>query len=154
MVSHPIKNYNNELVSSTDEELKAWHSHYIFLGLSSSGHSLFKDYWKDSDALRNLGSPRQKEWDINQGICDKEVSEAISSMPNFKACGPDGIPMEFFKALIPCKDNSEESSENNSNISSGFKCLKAFINSIFRDSISYDFFAIIFNPLLIREMPR
>jgi len=28
MVSHPIKNNNNKLVSSTDEELKAWHSHY------------------------------------------------------------------------------------------------------------------------------
>jgi hypothetical protein len=28
MVSHPIKNNNNKLVSSTDEKLKAWHSHY------------------------------------------------------------------------------------------------------------------------------
>jgi len=53
-----------------------------------------------------------------------------SSTPNFKACGPDGIPMEFFKALIPCKDDSEGSSDNNSNISSGFKCLKALINRI------------------------
>jgi len=52
-VSHPIKNYNNELVSSTDEKLKVWHSHYKFLG-----HSLSKDYWKDSDALRNLGRPK------------------------------------------------------------------------------------------------
>ena len=38
--------------------------------------------------------------------------------------------MEFFKALIPGKDYSEESSENNSNISSDFKCLKALINRI------------------------
>jgi len=29
---------------------------------------------------------------------------------------------KFFKALIPCKDDSVESSENISNISSGFKC--------------------------------
>jgi len=36
--------------------------------------------------------------------------------------------MEFFKALIHC--DSEESSENNSNISSVFKCLKALINRI------------------------
>jgi len=41
------------------------------------------------------------------------MSEVISSTPNFKACGPDGISMEFFKALIPAKDDSEESSENN-----------------------------------------
>jgi len=118
------------LVSSTDEKLKVWHSHYKFLGSDSSGHSLSKDYWKDSDALRNLGRPRQQEWDINQGISDEEICKAISSTPNFKACGPDGIPMEFFKALIPCKDDSEGSSDNNSNISSGFKCLKALINRI------------------------
>jgi hypothetical protein len=55
-----------------------------------------------------LGSPRQQERDINQGISDEEISEAISSTPNFKACSPNGIPMEFFKALIPCKYDSEE----------------------------------------------
>jgi len=34
------------------------------------------------------------------------------------------------KALIPDKDDSKESSENNSNILSDFKCLKALINCI------------------------
>jgi len=53
MISHPIKNNNNELVSSSDEKLKAWHSHYKFLGSDSSGHSISKDFWKDSDVLRN-----------------------------------------------------------------------------------------------------
>ena len=62
-VSHSIKNNNNELVSSKDEKLKAWYSHHKFLGLDSLGHSLSKDYWKDSDALRNFGSPRQQEWE-------------------------------------------------------------------------------------------
>jgi len=98
--------------------------------LDSSGHSLSKDFWKDSDALRNSGSPRQQEWEINQDIKDEEINEAVSSTPNFKACGSDGIPMQFFKALIPGKDVSEESSDNNSIISSGFKCLKALINRI------------------------
>jgi len=41
--------------------------------------------------------------------------------------------MEFFKALIPGKNDSEESSEYNSNISSGFKCLKILINHIWND---------------------
>jgi len=54
-----LKNNNNELVSFTDEKLKVWHSHYKFLGSNCSGHGLSKDYWKDSDALRNLERPRQ-----------------------------------------------------------------------------------------------
>jgi len=36
----------------------------------------------------------------------------------------------FIKTLILYKDDSEESSDNNSNISSGFICLKALINRI------------------------
>ena len=55
---HPIKNNNNKVVSSTNEKLKAWNSHYKFLGLDSSGHNLSKDFCKDTDALRNLGRPR------------------------------------------------------------------------------------------------
>jgi len=35
-------------------------------------------------------------------------------MPNLKACGPDGIPMEFFKAFDSLvKNDSDESNENN-----------------------------------------
>jgi len=51
----------------------------------------------------------------------KKFAKQISFTPNFKACGPDGMPMEFFKALIPCKNDSEGSSNNNSNISSDLK---------------------------------
>jgi hypothetical protein len=41
-----------------------------------------------------------KNGKINQGMSGEEIRKAISSTPNFKACGPNGIPMEFFKALI------------------------------------------------------
>ena len=40
------------------KNLKVWHSPYKFLGSDSSGHSLSKDYWKDSDALRNFGKTK------------------------------------------------------------------------------------------------
>jgi len=50
------------------KKLKMRHSHYKFLGSDSSGHSLSKDFWKDSNALRNLGSPRQQEWEFNSDI--------------------------------------------------------------------------------------
>ena len=72
----------------------------------SSGHSLSEDFWKDSDALKNFGNPRQQEWEINQDISNEEISEVISSTLNFKACDSDGIPMEFFKTLIPGTNDS------------------------------------------------
>ncbi|KAG4102395.1 hypothetical protein H8356DRAFT_1358389 [Neocallimastix lanati (nom. inval.)] len=59
--------------------------------------------WKDSDAVKEfVGSPR---------------NNFISSyLPphNFKACGPDGIPMEFFKVFdsLVKKNDSEESTHN------------------------------------------
>jgi len=56
-----------------------------------------------------LGNPiRQQEWEINQDISNEEISYAISSTPNFKACDPDGIMMEFFKALIPGKKKKKK----------------------------------------------
>ena len=61
-----------------------------------------------------MENPRKQKWEINQDIREEEISEVISSTFNFKACNPDGIPMEFFKALIPGKDDLEESSENDS----------------------------------------
>jgi len=41
-----------------------------------------------------------------------------------------------WNSLNPGKDDSEESNENNSNISSGFKCLKALINRIWNGDFS------------------
>jgi len=49
----------------------------------------------------NFGSPRQNNRYINQHINDLEINEANLSTSTFKACGPDGIPLEFFKALTP-----------------------------------------------------
>ena len=71
-----------------------------------------------------------KNGKLTKILAMKKLAMRIWSTPNHKACGPDGISMEFFKALIPGKDDSEEYRENNSNITFGFKCFKALINSI------------------------
>jgi len=113
----------------TNENLKALHFYYKFLVSDSSGHSLSKEFWKDFDTPKNLENPRPQEWEINQDKNNEEICKEISSTPNFKDYGP-GIPVEFFKVLIPSKDDSEESSKNNKNMSSGFKCFKAIINCI------------------------
>ena len=41
-----------------------------------------------------------QEWNINQDISIDEIVQAIESTPNFKASGPDNIPIEFFKSLF------------------------------------------------------
>ena len=41
-----------------------------------------------------------------------EIKEAICDTSNYKASDPDGIPIEFYKALIPSDD------DNNNNVSS------------------------------------
>ena len=48
---------------------------------------------------------------INQDISIEEIKEAILATPNYKASGPDGIPIEFYKTLVPPDD---ENSVNNS----------------------------------------
>jgi len=62
MVSHPFKNNSNELVSSTDEEAKKF-GIFIINIRRSEGRILrvivvIKNFWKDSNALRNLESPK------------------------------------------------------------------------------------------------
>jgi len=42
-----------------------------------------------------------KNGKIKQDISNEEINEAILSTP--KACSLDGIPIEFFKVLIPGK---------------------------------------------------
>jgi len=62
IVSYPIKgnSNSNEFVSSIDKKPNVWHSHYKFQRMDSSGHSLSKDIFKDSDVHRNLENPRQQ----------------------------------------------------------------------------------------------
>ena len=65
-----------------------------------SGISLSLDYWSESTENEFLINLRNDEWDINQDISIDEIKFAILSTPNYKASGPDGIPIEFFKAEI------------------------------------------------------
>jgi len=53
---------------------------------------------------------RNEEWDINQDISIDEIKSAILSTPNYKASGPDDIPIEFYKAIVPGGEDNETSS--------------------------------------------
>lgn len=101
--------------------------------------SLSRDFWKDADTLWNFGTPKvTRMGKLTKVLAIKKISEAIASTPNFKSCGPDAMSMEFFKVLIPGKGESEESSEYNSNISSGFlKYLEDLIHRIWNGDFPF-----------------
>jgi len=81
-VSHPIKNNNNELVSTIAKKLIARHFHYKFQVSDSSGHGLSsRDFWKDSNALRNLRNLIHQEWEIIQDISYEEILARWSHLP-------------------------------------------------------------------------
>jgi len=125
----PIQDKNGNLVSSTEEQLVIWHGHYKKHASDLSGLSLSFDYWYETPSDSRFIFPRLAEWDINQEITVEEVKSAILSTPNFKASDPDGIPIEFYKALIP-PENSSDNSENTNAPSYGINCLLLLFNRI------------------------
>ena len=122
---HSIQNKDGLLVSSTKEVLDVWHDHYKTLASDPTGTSLSVDYWNNLPTNEFLLDFRDNEWDINQDISADEIRSAISSTPNFKASGPDDIPIEFFKALISNNDD-----DANNEPSSDMNCLLLLFNRI------------------------
>jgi len=65
-----------------------------------------------------------QEWNINQDISIDEIVQAIESIPNFKASGPDNIPIELFKSFF------YRDEDNNIMYGAGLKCLHLLLNRI------------------------
>jgi len=131
----PIKDKNGNLATTTEGQLKVWKNHYEKLlsdnikSDSSSNKNLHSDLERSHNSPdkvhSNFDFPILEEWDINQDITVEEITNAILATPNYKASGPDGVPIEFYKALIPFDD------ENNNDNSSGMHCLQALFDRIF-----------------------
>ena len=83
----------------------------------------------NSPAIKRIKKLKHSEWDINQDISIEEIVRAISSIPNFKASGPDEIPIEFYKALVP-DVSSNDSDDTDSPTPSGLSCLHTLLNRI------------------------
>ena len=97
----PVKDKNSKLATSTKEQLEVWHNHYKKLVSSHSDINSALIEWSNKFSNGTIRYTRHNEWDINQDISIEEIKEAILATPNYKASGPDGIPIEFYIALIP-----------------------------------------------------
>ena len=120
----PIKDKHGKLVTSTEDQLVVWHDHYEKLASDPSGDSLNLDSWYDDPSNPRFFIRKRHEWDINQEISIDEIIDAITAIPNYKASGPDGIPIEFYKALISPSDSSEDDTPF------GLQCLHKLFNKI------------------------
>ena len=121
--NHPIKDKKKHLVSSTEGQLQVFYDHYKNLASDPKGYSLSYSYWNNSYIKKHIIADEHPDWDINQEISKDEIKEAILSTPNYKASGPDNIPIEFYKALLP--NNNSDHTE-----SSGLELLFKLYNKI------------------------
>ena len=100
MSNSPVKDKNGKLATSTKEQLEVWHNHYKKLASSHSDINSALIEWSNKFSNGTIRYTRHNEWDINQDISIEEIKKAILATPNYKASDPDGIPIEFYKALI------------------------------------------------------
>jgi len=99
-----IKDNNGHDLLSPSEQLKRWAEHYEDLASDVTGHSLNRAYW---ERVFRFNYRNSIIWDINDLIFIQEIRNTILSMKNNKAPGPDGIPIEFYKALF-CNEKLEK----------------------------------------------
>ncbi len=123
-----IKDDNGNLVSSSEERRNVWYNHYKKLASDPSGVSLSLEYWNNRTSNDRSNDRRFPDWDINQDISLEEIKSAILATPNYKATGPDGIPIEFYKAFLLNEDSSEDNSSTLEN--PGIKCLHSLFSRI------------------------
>jgi len=117
----------HDLVSSTDQ-LHRWAEHYKDLFSDSTGHSLNRTYW---NYIFHSFPYNEFSWNINDPISIPEIQNIVLSMKNNKAPGPDGLPIEFYKAFFRKSNQNETNEENFSNAA---KCLEIIFNKIWNGS--------------------
>eukprot|EP00833_Pecoramyces_ruminatium_P010910 jgi/Orpsp1_1/1184942/evm.model.c7180000091668.1 len=136
--SYIIKDKTGKYLFSRADQLNRFAEHYEDLASDITSHSLNKDYW---EKLFDVHSSNNRTWNINKPIEMSEIQETVSSMKNNKAPGPDGIPIEFFKAFFNEPDSSDSSTSNSStesNYSDCAKCLLLMFNKIWNGDFPED----------------
>jgi len=137
-LSHPM--YSNSTSSSVlrdkqsnylfshSDQLNRFAKHYSELSSDVTQHSLDNEYWVNLFGINPNNNPT---WDINDPINMEDIQSTVLDIKNNKAPGPDGIPIEFFKAFFSESDlfdNQDDSSDVH--YSSCAKCLLSLFNKI------------------------
>ena len=101
---HLVKSKSGQDFFDPNVQLKRWAEHFNDLASDSTGHSLNQDYW--ANVFGN--NPRNPNtWNINDPTSLSNIRNTVLSKKRNKAPGPDGIPIEFYKAFF-CNHDQEE----------------------------------------------
>jgi len=95
--SNVLKDRNGNLLCTPRDLVNRFGEHYEALASDVTGHSLDQKYWQEC-----LGPPSTDTtvWNINGPITMDEIQKVVRSMQCNKAPGPDGLPVEFYKAFF------------------------------------------------------
>lgn len=85
------------VILEPDKVAERWSEHFAELASDGNSHSLDRTYWEDR--LQDL--EEKPEWmGINRVISWAEVKGAVKAMPRGRAAGTDGLPAEWFQAIV------------------------------------------------------
>ena len=101
---HLVKSKSGQDPFDPNDQLKPWAEHNKDLASDSTIYSLDQDY-QVNIFLNNPRNPNT--WNINNPISLSDIRNTVLSMKHNKAPGPDGIPIEFYKAFF-CNHDLEE----------------------------------------------
>ena len=102
--------------------------HYNELVSDATQQSLDNEYWVNLFGTNPNNNPT---WNINDPVTMEEIRNIVLDMKNNKAPGPDGIPINFFKAFLSKSDLSDNQDDSSVvHYSNCTKCLLSLFNKI------------------------
>jgi len=117
-----IKDKQGNFLFSHSDQLNRFAEHYSELVSDVTQHSLNNEY---RVSLFQTNPNNNPTWDINDSITMEEIQNTVLDMKNNKTPGPDGIPIEFFKAFFIKSDLSDN--QNDSSVDDDPDCAKCLL---------------------------
>ena len=121
--SNVLRDAKGNILCTPQDLVKRFGEYYQALTSDVTGHSLDQQYWQErlgdcccscryqpsslNDSQSHPLTHPPPVWNINGPITMDEIEKVIRQMKNDKAPGPDGIPVEFYKAFFEIENRKD-----------------------------------------------